>query len=423
MMAVGRRWKLTNPRGSSTSVRCAAQPDPTLSHRISSSTPSIEAVQNGAMRLVAIAFMTVDGVVEGPGGDEHRDGKNKWALRVQNKEDEEYNRAQVFDADALLLGRKTYQAWAAFWPTAPRDDLADRINEMPKYVASRTLKTADWNNTSVISDVPTDVRRLKDQTGGQLVVYGSPDLLDTLLEHDLVDEFRILIYPTVLGSGKHLFADGIETHHLDLTETRVFGSGVVLLTYVPQGVAPTSRFETEYSWTGEQVRSLQAAQDADRVLATVLFTDLIDSTKHAATLGDRAWRSLLERHDETARGCVKRWMGEYVNGTGDGFVATFDTPTRALRCAFDLRDAIARLGLEMRASIHTGEVERRHNDVAGIAVHIASRVLGEAGPGQVFVTKTVIDLATGVDLGFTPLDAVQLRGVPGRWELFEASLG
>jgi class 3 adenylate cyclase/dihydrofolate reductase len=374
------------------------------------------------MRLVATAFVTVDGVVEGPGGDEHRDGKNKWALRVQDDEDQEYNRAQAFGADALLLGRKTYQAWAAFWPTAPADDLAERVNGMPKYVASRTLKSAEWNNTTVISDVPTDVARIKARPGGELVVYGSPDLLDTLLQHDLVDEFRLLIYPTVLGSGKHLFRDGIETHHFDLVETRAFGSGVVLLTYVPQDVAPTSRFESEYAWTREQVRSLQAAQDVDRLLATVLFTDLVDSTGRAAALGDRAWNSLIERHDQVARAGVKRWMGEYVKGTGDGFVATFDTPTRALRCAFDMREAIAGLGLEMRAAIHTGEVERRDNDLAGIAVHIAARVLGEAGAGQVVVTRTVLDLATGTDLGFTSLGAVQLRGVPGRWKLFEASL-
>jgi hypothetical protein len=160
------------------------------------------------------------------------------------------------------------------------------------------------------------------------------------------------------------------------------------------------------------VRSLQAAQDADRVLATVLFTDLVDSTKQAAAFGDRAWTSLIERHDEEARTYVKRWMGEYVKATGDGFIATFDTPTRALRCAFDIRQAIALLGLEMRAAIHTGEIERRDDDLGGIAVNIASRVLGEAEPGQVVVTRTVLDLATGVDLTFAPSAPSSCAGSP-----------
>ena len=116
-------------------------------------------------------------------------------------------------------------------------------------------------------------------------------------------------------------------------------------------------------------------------------------------------------------------MGQFVKSTGDGLLATFDAPTRALHCAFALRDAMARIGLEMRAAIHTGEIERRDADVGGIGVHIASRALSEADRGQVVVTRTVRDLATGTDLQFGPLGAVTLRGVPGQWELFEAKLG
>ena len=253
-------------------------------------------------------------------------------------------------------------------------------------------------------------------------MYGSPDLVDTLLANELIDEFRLLFYPVILGSGKHLFRDGIETHHLRLVESRTFSSGVVLLTYQPESEAPTSRFVEDYSWTQEQVRSLHAAQDVDRILATVLFTDLVDSTGQAAAYGDRAWRQLLDRHDHTSRTEVERWIGHYVKSTGDGMLATFDAPTRALRCAFELREAVARMGLQVRAAIHTGEVERRHDDVGGIGVHIASRALDAAGPDQVVVTRTVRDLATGTDLQFVPLGTVSLRGVPGQWELFEASL-
>ena len=376
------------------------------------------------MKLVVTAFVTLDGVIEGPGFDEHRDGKNAWALRVQNEEDGQYNRWQVFSADAYLLGRKTYQIWAAFWPTATGDEeLAERVNTIPKFVVTNTLTRADWTNSTLISgDVAGQVRDLKEQPGGDLVVYGSPDLVDLLLEHDLVDEYRLLIYPTILGTGKHMFRDGIDTHHLQLVGTRIFSSGVVLLTYQPQREEPTSQYVADYAWTQEQERSLQAAQDVDRVLASVMFTDLVDSTGRAAELGDRAWRRLIDRHDEVARSEVDRWKGRFVKTTGDGVLATFDAPTRALRCAFDLRDALARLGLEMRGAIHTGEIEVRDDDVGGIAIHIAARALGSASAHQVVATRTVRDLATGTDLSFDPLGSVSLRGVPGEWELFAASL-
>jgi class 3 adenylate cyclase len=208
-----------------------------------------------------------------------------------------------------------------------------------------------------------------------------------------------------------------------LVGSRTFASGVVLLTYQPEQEVPTSRFVDEFSWTQEQVRSLQAAQNADRVLATVLFTDIVDSTGRAAALGDRAWRQLLDRHDEVVKTEVSRWIGELIKSTGDGVLATFDAPTRALRCAFGLHEGLARLGLEVRAAIHTGEIERRGGDVGGIGVHIAARTLSQAAKGQVVVTRTVRDLATGTDLAFAPLGSVSLRGIPGQWELYEATLG
>ena len=378
-----------------------------------------------SLKLVVTAFVTLDGVIEAPGMEEHRDGKNAWALRVQDEETEEFNLSQVFNADALLFGRTTYQMWAAFWPTATGDkNLARRLNELPKYVVSRTLKSADWQNSTLISgDVAGAVTRLKEQPGGDLLVYGSADLVDELLKQDLIDEYRLLFYPVILGSGKHLFLDRIETHYLRLADARTFSSGVVLLIYQPEQQVPTSRFVADYSWTQEQVRSLQAAQNVDRVLATVLFTDFVDSTQRAVEMGDRAWRQLLDRHDEGARAEVNRWNGQFVKTTGDGILATFDAPTRALRCAFGLRDLVASLGLETRAAIHTGEIERRHDDVGGIGVHIAARALKEAAARQVVVTRTVRDLATGTDLAFAPLGSVSLRGIPGRWELFEATLG
>jgi class 3 adenylate cyclase len=139
--------------------------------------------------------------------------------------------------------------------------------------------------------------------------------------------------------------------------------------------------------------------------------------------GAEEHRSGRNGHDEIARAEVRRWHGQVVKSTGDGVLATFDAPTRALRCAFALRSALAAQGLDIRAAIHCGEVELRGGDIGGIGIHIASRALAEAGPRQVVVTRTVRELATGTDLVFTSLGAVGLRGVPGQWELFEATAG
>jgi class 3 adenylate cyclase/dihydrofolate reductase len=376
-------------------------------------------------RLIVAEFVTLDGVMEAPGFEEHRSGRNAWALRLSDDEAQRYGKDQVLAADAILLGRTTYQIWAAFWPALIDDEpFGRRMNEIAKYVVSNTLTRADWMNTTVIKgDLAAEVRALKDRISGEILVYGSADVVAGLMKAELVDEYRLMVFPVVLGSGKRLFREEAATSHLRLSGTRTFPSGVVLLTYEPEPEAPSGAYADAYTWTEEQVESLHAAQDTDRVLATVLFTDIVDSTGRAATLGDRPWRQLLDRHDEVTRAEVERWHGNLVKTTGDGALATFDAPTRALRCAFALSGVLAGLGLDIRVAIHTGEVELRNGDVGGIAVHIAARALAEAGDRQVIVTRTVRDLATGTDLAFAPLGTVGLRGVPGQWELFEASIG
>jgi class 3 adenylate cyclase len=161
--------------------------------------------------------------------------------------------------------------------------------------------------------------------------------------------------------------------------------------------------------------------DTDRILATVLFTDIVDSTGLAASLGDRRWREMLDRHDRTARAEVERHRGRFIKSTGDGMLATFDAPTRALRCAFGLAETLGGSGIQIRAGLHTGEIELRGEDVGGIGVHIAARTAAEASAGQVVVTRTVRDLATGTDLGFSARGSVSLRGVPGQWDLFDVA--
>ena len=377
------------------------------------------------MKLVVTSFMTLDGIIEAPGFDEHRTGRNAWALRIQGDEDQVFNKEHVLAADALLMGRRTWQIWAAFWPTAASSgadpELADWMNRIPKYVVSNTLKRADWSHTTIVSgDVPTEVRKLKAQPGGDLLVYGSPDLVDELLREEAIDEYRILVFPVILGSGKRLFRDRIDTHHLRLAGTRTFQSGVVLLTYVPDPDVPTSPFVEQYAWSNEQVRSLQAAEDFDRTLATVLFADIVDSTGRANAIGDRSWRKLLDAYHLAVRGVIERWNGQNIEFTGDGVMAIFDAPTRALRCGFELIEVARDIGVEIRAGLHTGEIERRETGIGGIAVHIAARLLSSASPSGLVVTKTVRDLVTGTDLVFASIGPTNLRGVPGEWELFEA---
>ena len=139
----------------------------------------------------------------------------------------------------------------------------------------------------------------------------------------------------------------------------------MLLTYVPDPRSRPSRYVEAYQWTHEQTRSLQAAEDIDRTLATVLFADIVDSTGRAATMGDRAWKKLLEQHHRVVHGEIERWNGQNIEFTGDGVMAIFDAPTRALRCAFGLLEAARGLDLETRAGLHTGEIERRETGVGG----------------------------------------------------------
>jgi class 3 adenylate cyclase len=163
------------------------------------------------------------------------------------------------------------------------------------------------------------------------------------------------------------------------------------------------------------------AQLTDRVLATVLFTDIVDSTGQAVALGDARWRELLEAHDQLARTEVARFGGQIPEFAGDGMLATFDGPARAVRCAFVLRDRVRTLGLHIRAGLHAGEVERRGRQVAGIGVHIAARILSLAGPDDVLVSRTVRDLVAGSGLTFDDRGTHTLKGVPEEWQVLEAS--
>jgi class 3 adenylate cyclase len=161
--------------------------------------------------------------------------------------------------------------------------------------------------------------------------------------------------------------------------------------------------------------------DFERVLATVLFTDIVDSTRRAATMGDHAWRRLLDSHDQLAIKTVEKYRGTLVKTTGDGILATFDGPGRAVRCALALGTASTRLGLTLRAGLHTGEIEIRGGDIGGIAVHAAARVMALSQSNEVLVSRVVTDLVAGAGLKFSARGSHELKGLPGRWDLFAAS--
>ncbi len=160
------------------------------------------------------------------------------------------------------------------------------------------------------------------------------------------------------------------------------------------------------------------SHETDRVLATVMFTDVVGSTDHAARAGDRRWRDLLGTHDAVLRAELERFRGREIKTTGDGFLATFDGPGRALRCATAIRDAVRSLGIEIRVGLHTGEIDLRADDISGIAVHTAQRVEASAHPGEILVSRTVVDLVAGSGIAFIDRGPHQLKGVPGDWQLY-----
>lgn len=172
-------------------------------------------------------FVTLDGVMEAP---------NQWSFQFGSEEQQKYKFDELFASDALLLGRVTYQGFAAAWPNMPgTGDYGVRINGLPKYVVSTTLQVVEWNNSRLIQNNTAEkVSQLKQQPGQDILIFGSGDLVHTLMQHDLIDEYRLMVFPVVVGSGKRLFREGSEKKVLRLAETKTFSSGVVVLSYQPE---------------------------------------------------------------------------------------------------------------------------------------------------------------------------------------------
>ena len=188
-------------------------------------------------KIVVTEFVSLDGVMEDPGGSENFK-HGGWSFQIERgSEGDQFKVDETMNSEALLLGRRTYEGFAEAWPQ--RDgEFADRFNNMPKYVVSSTLKDPDWTNTTVLDgELAESVGKLRDELDGDIVVHGSAQLVQGLIDNGLVDEVRLMVFPVVLGSGKRLFSDASDKHSLMLTDSKIVGDGVAILTYVPAAAA------------------------------------------------------------------------------------------------------------------------------------------------------------------------------------------
>ena len=184
-------------------------------------------------RIIATEFVSLDGVMEAPGGGESFKHAG-WTFKIsRGEEGDKFKLQETLDSEALLLGRVTYEGFAAAWPSR-KDPFADKLNNMPKYVVSSTLQKAEWNNSTVLrGDVVEKISKLRSESSGDIVVHGSATLFQTLIEHDLVDELRLMVFPVVLGSGKRLFGETSDKKPLRLVDSKTVGDGVVILIFQP----------------------------------------------------------------------------------------------------------------------------------------------------------------------------------------------
>lgn len=184
-------------------------------------------------KIIVTEFITLDGVVEAPGGNETPHPHGGWQFKYNAPETGKYKVDELASVDALLLGRTTYELFAAYWPGQTGGGFADRINRLPKYVVSRSLQKVEWNNSHILRDVAKDVAALKKTDGGDILVYGSATLAKSLLHHDLIDELRLMVFPLSIGGGLRLFEDNRESKKFELKHSRAIDNGVLILEYQP----------------------------------------------------------------------------------------------------------------------------------------------------------------------------------------------
>ncbi|MDO6429610.1 dihydrofolate reductase family protein [Flavitalea sp. BT771] len=182
-------------------------------------------------KIIVTEFITLDGVIEAPGGNETSHPHGGWQFKYSSPETGKYKVDELASVDTLLLGKITYEKFAAYWPNQTGGGFADPINRMPKYVVSRSLQKTEWNNSHILRDVAGDVAALKKSDGGDILVYGSATLVKALLHHDLIDELRLMVFPLSIGGGLRLFDDNLELKKFELKHSRAADNGVLILEY------------------------------------------------------------------------------------------------------------------------------------------------------------------------------------------------
>jgi pimeloyl-ACP methyl ester carboxylesterase/class 3 adenylate cyclase len=317
----------------------------------------------------------------------------------------------------VLYGTFARGVWAPDYPWMPTRAEQERDYEQD----ARTWGTPEAARWYVHPDEADDPEVLRTQAA-HMRMMGSPGAVAAIgrmnSEIDVRHILRSIRVPTLV---LHRLEDHLPIDNARFLAREIPGARLVEL---PGG--PHMTFHGDWRAVVREVESflvpLAAAPDdepeTESVLATVLFTDIVGSTAKAASVGDRAWRELLDRHHSAIRAQLARFRGRELDTAGDGFFASFDGPARAIRCACAIRGAISELDLEVRAGLHTGECEVLDDKVAGIAVSIGARVAAEAGPGEVLVSQTVKDLVAGSGIGFESRGAAELKGVPGEWRLY-----
>jgi pimeloyl-ACP methyl ester carboxylesterase len=314
----------------------------------------------------------------------------------------------------IMEGTYARRLWAPDYPWGTSAEQAEALLDEIRTGWGRPLGLAR-RAPSLVND-----RRFNDWWARYLRLSASPAAALALTRMNLQIDIRSVLpsirVPTLIlhRTGDRSFADGSARFMADSIAGARFVElpGIDHLPWVSESVDATLEAIEEF------VTGVRPAIERDRVLATVMFTDIVGSTDHLAGLGDRRWRDVLEDHFRLARSEIARHRGREVKTTGDGLLATFDGPARAIRCASAIRDATRRLGIEIRAGLHTGEIEILDRDIGGIAVHTGARVAAEAGPGEVLVSSTVKDLVAGSGIEFGDRGAHILKGVPGEWRLF-----
>ena len=310
-----------------------------------------------------------------------------------------------------LYGTFAKRIWSPDYPWAPRPEARRReIEELERNWATRM----DLDQLA-----PSESEAFKTRLAAYFRRSASPGTAVALLrmntQHDIRDVLPTIRVPTLV------------IHRTDDRDVKV-EEGRWIAAQIPGATFVELPGDSHTLWGGdtdavvdeleEFLTGVRPARKPDRVLATVLFTDVVGSTEKAAELGDRHWRELLSAHDAAVRRELGRFQGREIDSAGDGFFATFDGPARAVRCATAVRDAARGLGLEIRAGVHTGECELDGEKVRGIAVHTGARVAALARPGEVLVSSTVKDLTAGSGLEFGDRGEHQLKGVPGEWRVY-----